>query len=250
MAGVMKLPPEARAMKTPPMWLAYVGVPDTHVSAWDAQRLGAKLHKGPQKTPTVGTWAVLQDPQGASFAIHQPDQNPQVGEEPGIGDFSWHELATTDHRAAFDFYQQLFGWENMGAVDMGPAGEYLMYGIGKQTFGGMYTKGTEMPGPPAWNSYIRVADVQPVTKALVAAGGKVANGPMEVPGGDWITMANDPQGAFFAVHAKPKKAAKPAARKKVTKSTAKKAKSAKTRPSQKAKRLPSKTSTKGKKRKK
>src|SRR6185503_9257445 len=84
MAGVMKLPPEARAMKTPPMWLAYVGVADTHVSAWDAQRLGAKLHKGPQKTPTVGTWAVLQDPQGASFAIHQPDQNPQVGEEPGI----------------------------------------------------------------------------------------------------------------------------------------------------------------------
>jgi len=33
-----------------------------------------------------------------------------------------------------------------------------------------------------------------------AGGGKVVNGPMEVPGGDTIAQCVDPQGAMFAVH--------------------------------------------------
>jgi hypothetical protein len=28
------------------------------------------------------------------------------------------------------------------------------------------------------------------------------NGPIEVPGGDWVVNAMDPQGAAFALHAK------------------------------------------------
>jgi hypothetical protein len=70
-------------------------------------------------------------------------------------------------------------------------------------------------------------------------GGKVLNGPMEVPGGDWITQAMDPQGVVFAVHSKkvaaatapaakrkaaPPKKSKPAKRKSVP---AKKSKTAK-----------------------
>ena len=34
---------------------------------------------------------------------------------------------------------------------------------------------------------------------IAAAGGKVVNGPMEVPGGSWIVNALDPQGALFAL---------------------------------------------------
>jgi predicted enzyme related to lactoylglutathione lyase len=229
MAGVMKTPPEAKAMGTPPSWIAYVGTPDIHVTAWEAQRLGGKLHKGPKTTPTVGTWAILQDPQGAAFAAYTPERTPQVGQEPGLGDFSWHELATTDHKAAFAFYQELFGWEKQDSMDMGPAGEYLMYGLGKKMLGGMYTKTKDMPGPSAWCSYIRVEDAQATTKKLQAAGAKVMNGPMEVPGGDWITQAMDPQGAVFAIHAKAKKAA---AKPRATKRPAGKKKAA--RPAKKA----------------
>jgi hypothetical protein len=32
--------------------------------------------------------------------------------------------------------------------------------------------------------------------------GQILNGPMEVPGGDWIVNAMDPQGAAFALHAR------------------------------------------------
>ena len=34
---------------------------------------------------------------------------------------------------------------------------------------------------------------------ILRAGGKIVNGPMEVPGGDWIAQGIDPQGAMFAV---------------------------------------------------
>jgi predicted enzyme related to lactoylglutathione lyase len=37
-------------------------------------------------------------------------------------------------------------------------------------------------------------------------GAKVINGPMEVPGGDWIVQGLDPQGAMFALHSKKKAA--------------------------------------------
>jgi len=39
-----------------------------------------------------------------------------------------------------------------------------------------------------------------------AGGGKLMNGPMEVPGGAHIAQLRDPQGAVFALHenAKPK----------------------------------------------
>lgn len=38
---------------------------------------------------------------------------------PRPGDFSWHELSTSDPAAAFDFYSQLFGWTKAGETDMG-----------------------------------------------------------------------------------------------------------------------------------
>ena len=34
---------------------------------------------------------------------------------------------------------------------------------------------------------------------IEAGGGKLAHGPMEVPGGAFIAVAQDPQGAWFAV---------------------------------------------------
>ncbi len=216
MAGVRHLPPEARAMGAPPSWLVYIGTPDVNVTAWEAQRLGAKLLKGPETTPTVGRWAVLQDPQGAVFAAYTPERPPKLGGDPGIGDFSWYELATTNHVTAFAFYQKLFGWKKTGSFDRGSSGTYLMFGGRKKSVAGVYTKGKDAPGPPAWLPYARVPDVKPTAKLIAGAGGTIINAPMEVPDGTWIAVGKDPQGAVFAVHSVPKKAKparKPAARK-------------------------------------
>jgi uncharacterized protein len=79
-----------------------------------------------------------------------------------------------------------------------------MYGRNDIELGGMFNKPPQMPGPPAWTHYILVDDINRAAEAAKTGGGQIINGPMEVPGGDWIFQGIDPQGAMFAVHAKAK----------------------------------------------
>jgi len=76
----------------------------------------------------------------------------------------------------------------------------LMFGRQGHTLGGMFNKPAGMPAPPHWLVYIQVPDVHKGAEAVKANGGQVLNGPMEVPGGDWIVQCTDPQGAAFALH--------------------------------------------------
>ena len=199
--GVMELPPEARAHDTPPHWMAYVEVEDVDATAKKAANLGGKVLVEPREIPNVGRFAVLQDPQGAAIAIHHSDQQMASNGEPEVGQFSWNELATTDHKAALDFYSKLFGWNETQSVDMGEMGTYQMYGQGEEMFGGMFDKPDEMPGPPAWLYYTMVDDIDEAVERVRGSGGQVMNGPMEVPGGSMIAQCMDPQGAMFALHA-------------------------------------------------
>jgi len=200
--GVMQLPPEAGA---PPHWLAYISSPDVDATAQQAESLGAKVLVAPNDVPTVGRFAVLSDPQGAVFAIFTPQsQGPGHEGPPAQGEFSWHELATREQPAAFRFYEALFAWTKTSAMDMGPQGQYQMFGRNDVELGGMFNKGNETPGPPAWTHYILVDDINRALEATKSGGGQVLVEPMEVPGGDWIFQALDPQGATFAVHAKGK----------------------------------------------
>jgi predicted enzyme related to lactoylglutathione lyase len=225
MAGMMMLPEEARKMGAPPNWMTYIGTADVDETARQAVSMGATVLKAPDDIPTIGRFAVIQDPQGATFAIFTPNQAPGAEAAPTIGDFSWHELATSDASAALTFYQRLFGWEETGSTDMGPdLGKYLMFGRSKggRSLGGVFKKPPQMPGPASWLPYIKVPDSKKTAETIKSLGAKVVNGPMEVPGGDWITQAVDLQGALFAVHsaaakapaapARPKAAAKKSAR--------------------------------------
>ena len=47
-----------------------------------------------------------------------------------------------------------------------------------------------------------VPDITAAIERIKANGGQILNGPMEVPGGDWIVNAADPQGAAFSLHAR------------------------------------------------
>lgn len=219
-AGLMVLPAAAKAMGAPPSWLTYIGSPNVDETAQQAPSLGGKVLKAPADIPTIGRFAVVQDPQGAVFAAFTPLGGPAADAEPAIGDFSWHELITTDWRAALTFYQRLFGWDATSAMDMGPEiGTYQMFGRNGRPMGGMFNKPSQAPGPAMWLPYVRVQDSKKVAAAVPKLGGKIINGPMEVPGGDWIATGLDLQGAMFAVHS-----LKPAVKKMAAKKTAAKAK--------------------------
>jgi uncharacterized protein len=198
--GVMEQPPEAKAVGAPPSWLAYIGAPDLEATVNSAVRLGAKVLKPPTEIPGAGRFAVLADPQGAVFAAYTSDSAMEPNDTPRVGDFSWHELATTDGVAAFRFYEQLFGWVKTDAMDMGPAGVYQMFGWGGKSMGGVYTAAKDQAASPHWLSYIVVPDSNQAVERVKRAGGRVLKGPMEIPGGDLIATGLDPEGCAFAVH--------------------------------------------------
>jgi predicted enzyme related to lactoylglutathione lyase len=200
-AGLMAMTEEVKAMGAPPHWLSYIATPDVDRTIAQATTLGAKVLKPAADIPTVGRFGVLQDPQGAVFAVFTaaPGGMPPDGGA-GLGEYVWHELMTTDRAGAFSFYQSLFGWQDAGSMDMGPQGTYQQFGLDGKAFGGMF-RPAQMPGPPVWLPYVSVADVTKAAAAIKRLGGTVINGPMPIPGGDMIVQALDGQGVMFALHA-------------------------------------------------
>jgi predicted enzyme related to lactoylglutathione lyase len=256
MGGVMLLPDEAKKGGTPPCWVSYIGVDNTDQAARMVTSLGGKVDKAPWDIADGGRIAIVSDPQGAIFAIYSNPKATAAPPAPRLGHASWHELATTDHVAAFSFYQNLFGWHVVNDMDMGPGmGTYRMFAPqeSKDAFGGMYTKPAQQPGPPAWLPYIKVADVKAATGRAKSLGAQIVHGPAEVPGGGWITMGVDPQGVMFALHATPAKATapKPRSKPKAKASAKKKQAAVKKAPAKKspAKKAPAKKAKKAGKRK-
>ena len=198
-AGVMKLPDSAKQMGAPPHWLMYVGTPSVDDTAVRIAQLGGRVVKQPSDIPNTGRFAIVQDPFGAMFGIYTSKNPSARPEKPGVGDFSWFELYTPNPEGAWKFYEALFGWEKTSAMDMGEMGTYQMFGRG----GGVPRGGIMKPppgAPAAWAPYAMVKDAKAAAATATANGGKIINGPMEVPGGDWIAQGIDPQGAMFSVH--------------------------------------------------
>ena len=145
--GLMEIEPEMG--EVPPSWLAYISTPDVDETVEKIRELGGNIHAEPQDVPNAGRFAVAADPQGGVFAVFASTTGePDMEAQPGVGEFSWHELATSDYQDAFDFYQALFGWEITSEMDMGGAGIYRMYGQNDLVYGGIFTKTDGMPGPP------------------------------------------------------------------------------------------------------
>lgn len=249
MAGLLSLAPEDRARGASPHWLTYIGVPDVDAAVRLATEMGATVRSAAQDVPTVGRMAGLADPQGTAFAVYTPTGEQVRAETPTLGDFSWHELATTNWQAAWEFYSKLLGWQYDSSFDMGPAGTYWMFRFpgGKRPIGGMYTKQPDQPGPAQWLPYILVASADRASEAATGAGARILHGPVDVPGGDRIAMGNDPQNAAFAVHSlKPAPARKSSAKKAAKPGKKPRTKAAKKSAKKATKKVPKKAPRKGK----
>lgn len=184
----------------PPGWMGYVGVKNVDEVAEQATRLGGSICVPPTDIPTVGRFAVVADPQEAVFALFSTTEpgadTPSALGMPGA--INWHELLAGDWRKALDFYGEMFGWEKGDAMDMGATGTYQIFTIGGVPAGGMFDRPPSEP-KPYWRYYVNVEDIEAASARVTAGGGTIANGPMQVPGGDWIIHGLDPQGAMFAL---------------------------------------------------
>jgi predicted enzyme related to lactoylglutathione lyase len=244
-AGIFAITADFPA-EMPAHWVNYIGTRDVDGTVAAAVRAGGSIVKEAEDIKGAGRYAVLKDPQGAVFAILDPENSSADAAMPPVGSFSWHELATSDNEAAFAFYSSLFGWDALSRMDMGPMGTYLIFGSNGVQRGGIMNKPAEMPGPPNWLPYVRVPDADTGFKTATGSGARELMAPMNVPDGGRVAAIIDPTGAAFAIHsqadgkpeAKPKaktKAKKPARPKTKTKTTVPKKKKAAKKPARKTK---------------
>lgn len=202
-AGLMDMPEDTPGM--PPFWMVYFAVDDADRAVAGMVAAGATLHRPVAQIPGTGRFAILADPQGAGFGILEPEPMPggdagKAFDQKKEGHGNWHELSTTDHKAAMGFYGKTLGWKPSQSMDMGEMGSYDLFSWNGSDIGGMMPLPAGMPGPGAfWLPYFGTDSAAKAVRRIEKAGGKVLNGPMEVPGGAFIVQASDPQGAMFAV---------------------------------------------------
>jgi uncharacterized protein len=197
--GLMPIPKDACDVGVGPCWTGYIAVDDVDAYAERVKAAGGAVRRAPEDIPGILRFAVVADPYGAVFIIFKgssTEEPPPVA--PGTpGHIGWHELMAGDREGAFAFYAGLFGWTKAEAVES-PAGLYQTFATGGAPVGGMMTKMAQMP-MPFWLYYFNVAGLDAAIARAKDGGGKVLNGPMQVPGGSWIAQCMDPQGAMFAM---------------------------------------------------
>ncbi len=196
--GIMATPPEVKGM--PPFWAGYIFTPDVDAACTQAKKLGGKVCREPWDVPGMLRLAILADPTGATFNIMKPLSLEQrnMPEEGAVGTVGWNELHAGDLNIAWDFYSKMFGWTKGTVMDMGPMGNYEIFQIDGKDAGGMMKRQEQLPSP-MWLYYFNVDGIDAAAARITKAGGKIAMGPHQVPGDQWIVSAFDPQGASFQI---------------------------------------------------
>jgi predicted enzyme related to lactoylglutathione lyase len=186
------------ASEQPPHWNCYVTVDSVDDTAARAGDLGANVMMEPFDVMEVGRMAVIADPSGAALCLWEPRSSIGATFVNGPGAMTWNDLVTPDPETAAGFYGALFGWTTEEPAN---AGGYRVIKNGERSNGGIMPIDPERMGsdtPPSWMPYFGHDDVDRVVEAVGGLGGRVFNGPAQMPQGK-IAVLGDPQGAVFAV---------------------------------------------------
>lgn len=196
-AGVMKLPEQAKQMGAPPHWMSYVAVEDVASSTNRAKGLGATVLAGPMQVGP-GTMSVISDPTGGVLALWATKESMGTFLWGETNTLCWTELTSTDSTRAVAFYTALFGWK----TDSWPMGEitYTVLKNGEQMIGGIMPQPPMMKGAPSvWTSYFAVEDCDATAQRAGRMGATVLVPPTDIPDVGRFAVIQDPQGAVFSV---------------------------------------------------
>ncbi len=183
----------------PAHWLSYVSVASSDDAAVKAKSLGATVLKEPFDVGTHGRMAMIQDPQGAPFAVWQAIENDGIGKRGETGSLVWNELSTTDIKAGTAFYTELFGW-NTTVMNMTGMDYTVFQREGQEVgvAGGMQSE-PGSPVPPNWLPYFAVDDADASAAQASKLGATVIVEPTDIPRTGRFAVLRDPHGATFAI---------------------------------------------------
>lgn len=203
--GVLQLSGDMQAHGARPAWLAYLSVPDVDAALRAIAADGGQTLM-PKTTLPVGDIAMVADPLGTPFYVMRPvppadkaDARSDVFDPARPQHVRWNELQTRDVARAQAFYARHFGFTFDDRMPMGPElGDYHFIDHGGLRVGGLM-KTPDPAQPGGWTFYFGVPSAAAAQRAIRAHGGTVQMDLHQVPGGDWVVVATDPQGARFGV---------------------------------------------------
>jgi len=108
----------------------------------------------------------------------------------------WVDVSVDDVPKAIAFYQALFGW---GIRSDPAAGGYAIAHLNDRIVAGIGPKFGPPGAPSAWTTYLAADDADATAEKIKAAGGQVAQGPMDVMEEGRMAVAFDTAGAVFGL---------------------------------------------------
>ena len=202
--GLLELTPEMCDQGAHPTWMPYLYSADVDATLAAIEAEGGQVQMPAADLP-VGRIAMVADPQGVPIYVMNPippENDPgavsDVFSPDAVQRVGWNELASPDLEASKAFYARHFGFEFNESMPMGEIGDYCFIDHGGRRLGAIMQRESEEQ-PAMWLQYFRVPSIARAKEAVEAKGGCVLAGPMEVPGGDTIIVARDPQGAGFGL---------------------------------------------------
>jgi predicted enzyme related to lactoylglutathione lyase len=205
--GVMELNDQGREHGSPPHWLGFITTDHIDNQLEQVVQLGGQARTGVIDIGEHGKFAVVADPHGATFALHEMPQTEDETQQSGLPDqdrpgaISWCELMAGDLDEAWSFYAELFDWDQGTRMAMEGDRAYQVVGWEGRDRGGIGPK-PDPKMPACWQFYVTVEDLDAASERVSAHGGKVLFGPMEVPGGDRVSICRDPEGIMFALRSR------------------------------------------------
>jgi predicted enzyme related to lactoylglutathione lyase len=201
--GVLQLTPAMQAAGATAGWLSYLYVRDVAAATRAIEADGGHTHM--RASLPVGDIAMVTDPMATHFYVMRPIPPPDKPD--AVSDVfhpsrpqhvRWNELITSDLTRAKAFYARHFGFGINESMPMGEMGDYCFIDLDGQRIGAVMQQTKELP-LAGWIFYFGVPSIAAARRAIEGGGGQVLLGPHEVPGGDHVIVAKDPQGAVFGV---------------------------------------------------
>ena len=196
-AAIYQQQAEERKLGVPPHWNNYFSVTNGDESVARVQQAGGSLLFGPMDVFAAGRMAMLQDRQGAAFAVWQAEGHIGCRGKGEPGAIMWNELMTSDQTDATEFYTGLLG---LGSGSMEGPMEYTLLKVSGDDVAGVMPITEDMgPVPPNWMVYFGVANVDDTTSQAEALGAIVLVPGTDIPGVGRFATIQDPQGAVFGM---------------------------------------------------
>lgn len=196
LGAMSALMPHLKEQGVPSHWLSYVSVESADEVAAKVEGLGGKVLAGPFDVYEMGRMAVIQDNQGAAFALWQPKTFAGIEryEEPFA--LGWTELRVSDLEKAKAFYPALLGWQVEDTDSHGFP--YAFFRNGNKAIAGL-VKIEPGSAYPHWLPYFQIENGAVRFNKAIELGATFLAEPFDMKGVGPVAILKDPQGAAFGL---------------------------------------------------